>query len=62
MKTSLNTFSDMANIGWFMLLGNTPADAAKKPAPQLALRSPARRAAPAKKRKATRKAKSAKRR
>src|SRR5512134_3547231 len=23
MKTSLSSFSDMANIGWFMLLGNT---------------------------------------
>jgi len=62
MKTSLASLSDLSNIGWFMLLGNSPADPAKQPAAKAAPRSPTRRAAPAKKSKATRKAKGAKRR
>jgi len=47
---------------WSMLLGRMPAYQAKEPTPELALRSPARRAAPAKKRSTGRKAKGAKRR
>jgi hypothetical protein len=48
--------------GWSMLLGELPSAPAKEPTPKLALRSPVRRAAPAKKRSAGRKAKGAKRR
>lgn len=32
MKTPMQTFTEMTNIGWSMLLGNQPADPAMTPA------------------------------
>jgi hypothetical protein len=61
--TSLpDLYANWMATGWSMLLGELPSAPAKEPTPKLALRSPVRRAAPAKKRSAGRKAKGAKRR
>jgi hypothetical protein len=67
MKPSLNTsipdvYANWLATGCSMLLGEFPSVQAKKLTPKVALRSPVRRAAPAKKRNTARKAKGAKRR
>lgn len=57
-----DAYAHWMSSGLSMMLGEFPAAQAKAPAPKLALRKEASRAAPAKKRGAGRKAKAAKRR
>jgi hypothetical protein len=64
--TPVNPISDIyanwMSTGLSMMLGEFPSAQAKEPAPKIELRGPVRRAAPAKKRRTSRKAKGAKRR